>query len=229
MLIKVCGMREPENIKGLMQLDVDLMGMIFWPKSPRCVKNVHVNAGIVPDIAQKQVTQATNGAKAKGRTQLVGVFVDEMPQNVITYAYNYHLDYIQLHGQESPIYIDNLKRTLKPDILPEVKIIKAISIREADDVKRWREYQGHVDMLLFDTKTKSVGGSGQQFDWNILQDYDGSIPFLLSGGIGADDAESIKNFKHPMYVGIDINSRFETEPGVKDLKKIEKFIERLKN
>ena len=147
-LIKVCGMREPENIQQVTELGIDLMGFIFWPKSPRYVKSVTVKAGIVPNLPNSKVTR--NAKKVKR----VGVFVDEMPQTVITHAYNYRLDYIQLHGNESPIYIENLKRTLIPDILPDVKIIKALSIREADDVKRWREYGNVADLLLFDTKCK---------------------------------------------------------------------------
>lgn len=218
-LIKVCGMREPENIQAVKELGVDMIGMIFWPKSPRYVKSVTVKAGIIPNMANSKVARSTDKVKR------VGVFVDEMPQTVITHAYNYRLHYIQLHGNESPIYIDNLKRTLIPDILPDVKIIKALSIREADDVKRWRDYEGVADLLLFDTKCKCVGGSGEQFDWNVLDNYDGNIPFLLSGGIGPDDAERLKEFNHPKCIGIDLNSKFEDEPGVKNVEKLKKFIE----
>lgn len=213
--IKVCGMREPENIRALNALDVDMMGLIFYPKSPRYVRSIPVSAGIVPDRAASLL---------RPRAKLVGVFVNEMPQTVVTHAYNYRLDYIQLHGNETPTYIDNLKRTLIPDILPDVKIIKAISIREADDVKRWRQYEGHIDLLLFDTKCKTVGGSGEQFDWSVLSAYDGDIPFLLSGGIGPQDAESIKQFKHPMFAGIDVNSKFEDAPAHKDINKLQNFI-----
>jgi phosphoribosylanthranilate isomerase len=213
--IKVCGMREPENIRALNTLDVDMMGLIFYPKSPRYVRSIPVSAGIVPDRAASLL---------RPRAKLVGVFVNEMPQTVVTHAYNYRLDYIQLHGNETPTYIDNLKRTLISDILPDVKIIKAISIREADDVKRWRQYEGHIDLLLFDTKCKTVGGSGEQFDWSVLSTYDGDIPFLLSGGIGPQDAESIRQFKHPMFAGIDVNSKFEDAPAHKDIDKLQNFI-----
>ena len=208
-------MREPENIRALNALDVDMMGLIFYPKSPRYVRSIPVSAGIVPDRAASLL---------RPRAKLVGVFVNEMPQTVVTHAYNYRLDYIQLHGNETPTYIDNLKRTLIPDILPDVKIIKAISIREADDVKRWRQYEGHIDLLLFDTKCKTVGGSGEQFDWSVLSAYDGDIPFLLSGGIGPQDAESIRQFKHPMFAGIDVNSKFEDAPAHKDIDKLQNFI-----
>ena len=151
-----------------------------------------------------------------------------MPQNVVTHAYNYKLDYIQLHGNESPIYIDNLKNTLVPDILPNIKIIKALSINEEADILKWKTYEGHVDMFLFDTKSaQTVGGTGKHFDWSLINMYDGSIPFLLSGGIGPDDAEAIKSFKHPMCVGIDLNSRFEKTPGMKDVDKLKAFLKEL--
>ena len=220
-LIKVCGMCEPENIQAVKELGVNMIGLIFWPKSPRYVKSIQVKAGIIPNMANGKVTKSANKVKR------VGVFVDEMPQTVITHAYNYKLDYIQLHGNESATYIENLKRTLIPDILPDVKIIKALSIREADDVKRWREYEGVADLLLFDTKCKCVGGSGEQFDWSVLNQYDGNIPFLLSGGIGPDDTDRLKEFHHPMCKGIDLNSKFEDEPGIKNVEKLREFINKL--
>ncbi len=123
--------------------------------------------------------------------------------------------------------IDNLKRTLIPDISPNVKIIKAISVSRREDIERWRPYRGHVDMLLFDTKCKSVGGSGEHFDWSVLDSYDGDIPFLLSGGIGPEDAERVKHFRHSQFAGIDLNSRFETSPGVKDINLLKEFLKKL--
>lgn len=222
MLIKVCGMRDPENVTQVSQLDIDLMGFIFYPKSSRYVQQVPMHAGIIPDRADRNII-------SEKRCKYVGVFVDDMPQNIVTRVYNYHLDYVQLHGDESPVMIDNLKRTLIPDIVPDIKIIKALSIREADDVKRWRQYDGHVDMFLFDTQCKTYGGSGEQFDWSILDSYDGKIPFLLSGGIGPDDAERIKAFHHPQCVGIDLNSKFEISPALKDVEKLRDFIKNLNN
>lgn len=220
MKIKVCGMRDPENIHAVKELGIDFLGLIFWPKSSRYVKDITVRAGNIPDIPIELGMK--NGPERQPAT--VGVFVNEMPQTVVTHAYNYKLDYIQLHGEESPTYIDNLKRTLIPDIMPDVKVIKAISIREADDVKRWRQYKDHTDLILFDTKCDCVGGSGKQFDWSVLEGYDGDIPFLLSGGIGPEDAESVRRFSHPMCIGIDINSRFETAPAMKDISKLRTFI-----
>lgn len=236
MQIKVCGMREPQNLHDVMSLGVDYVGFIFWKKSPRYVSSVSVKAGIIPDQSslfdpkahKEEILKNLSNDGEKKDTKFVGVFVDEMPQNIVANAYNYNLDYIQLHGNETTTYIDNLRRTLVPDILPDVKIIKALSIKEADDVKRWREYEGHVDMFLFDTKCKCVGGSGEQFDWSVLSQYDGNIPFLLSGGIGPDDAERVKEFSHPMCIGIDLNSRFEISPALKDVDALKSFIEKVK-
>lgn len=218
-------MRDPDNIRAVTQLSPDYIGFIFWSQSPRYVRNIRVAAGTIPNMPRELFDDHT----AVPRPAVVGVFVNEMPQTLITHAHQYKLDYIQLHGNESPVYIDNLKRTLIPDILPDVKIIKALSIREANDVKRWREYEGHVDMLLFDTKCKCVGGSGQQFDWKVLDNYDGNIPFLLSGGISYDDAARVKNFNHPMCIGIDINSCFETAPALKDIPKLKSFIDTVRS
>lgn len=229
MLIKVCGMRDPENIHAVKELGIDYMGLIFWPKSPRYVGTIKVNAGIIPNRPYQLGTDSMPTGTSLKQPALVGVFVNEMPQTVLTCAYNYRLDYIQLHGNESTIYIDNLRRTLVPDILPNVKIIKALSIWEADDVKRWREYAGHVDLFLFDTKCESMGGSGKQFDWSVLNGYDGDTPFLLSGGIGPEDVERIKAFQHPKCIGIDINSRFETTPALKDIEKLRTFIQQIKD
>ncbi len=216
-------MRDAENIQQVIALGVNMIGLIFWPKSPRYVQSISTNAGIIPDLKNPVIKDISNPDAS-----YVGVFVDEMPQNVVTHAYNYKLDYIQLHGNESPIYIDNLRKTLVPDILPDVKIIKALSINEKSDVLKWKTYEGHVDMFLFDTKsTQTVGGTGKHFDWSLINMYDGNIPFLLSGGIGPDDAEAVKSFKHPMCVGIDLNSRFEKTPGMKDVDKLKAFLKAL--
>lgn len=215
-------MREPDNIRAICELGIDMMGFIFYPKSPRYVQSISTHAGIIPNMSDDKITGAITSPKR------VGVFVDEMPQTVITHAYNYQLDYLQLHGNETPTYIDNIRRTLIPDILPGIKFIKVLSIGCADDISQWKTYEGHVDMFLFDTRCKEYGGSGKKFDWNILQAYDGNIPFLLSGGITPDNAERIAEFHHPMFAGIDLNSGFEEEPGIKNTEKLKEFINNIK-
>ena len=214
-------MRDGENIRQVVELGVDWIGMIFWDKSPRNVTMIPTNAGIIPDRANGQ------WSKVNGQCKRVGVFVDEMAQNIVTRVFNYKLDIIQLHGHESPTLIRNLRLTLDPDIRPGIKIIKAISVETIDDIATYKDYSDCVDYFLFDTKCKTVGGSGEQFDWSILDAYDGKLPFLLSGGIGPDDAERVRAFHHPKCIGIDLNSRFETEPGIKDVDALRRFLSQL--
>ena len=211
-------MRDADNIRDISALGVDMIGLIFYPPSPRYVQQFSSGAGIIPDYAPDM-----------GKTPLrVGVFVDDMPQNIVTRVYNYKLDYIQLHGNEPRDTLENLRATIDPDIKPKIKIIKAISVSSAEDIKKYKEYVGAADLFLFDTKCKTVGGSGEQFDWQVLQAYDGDVPFLLSGGIGPDDAERVKNFHHPKCIGIDLNSKFEIEPALKDVEKLKQFLVKVK-
>lgn len=211
-------MRDADNIRDISALGVDMIGLIFYPPSPRYVQQFSSGAGIIPDYAPDM-----------GKTPLrVGVFVDDMPQNIVTRVYNYKLDYIQLHGNEPRETLENLRATIDPDIKPNIKIIKAISVSSAEDIKKYKEYVGAADLFLFDTKCKTVGGSGELFDWQVLQAYDGDVPFLLSGGIGPDDAERIKNFHHPKCIGIDLNSKFEIEPALKDVEKLKQFLVKVK-
>ena len=197
-MIKVCGMREAENIREVEALGIDLMGFIFWPKSSRFV--------------------AEPPAYLPTRCKRVGVFVDEDIETVKRNADEYALDYIQLHGHESPDYCAQLQG---------MHLIKAISVSGLDDIVAYKAYEGLVDYFLFDTKCPSVGGSGQQFDWTFLSAYDGDTPFLLSGGIGLNDAERVKSFHHPKCIGIDLNSRFELAPGLKDVAALRQFINEL--
>lgn len=211
-------MRDADNIRDISALGVDMIGLIFYPPSPRYVQQFSSGAGIIPDYAPDM-----------GKTPLrVGVFVDDMPQNIVTRVYNYKLDYIQLHGNEPRETLENLRATIDPDINPKIKIIKAISVSSAEDIKKYKEYVGAADLFLFDTKCKTVGGSGELFDWQVLQAYDGDVSFLLSGGIGPDDAERIKNFHHPKCIGIDLNSKFEIEPALKDVEKLKQFLVKVK-
>lgn len=224
-------MRDAQNIREVSQLGVDMIGMIFYPKSPRYVEMQSSHAGIIPDYAKEDIgasdfsgsssESVSTSSKSPAR---VGVFVDDMVQNIVTRVVNYHLDYVQLHGNEPREMCENLRSTLDPDIRPGIKIIKAISVSDASDIQKYKEYVGAVDLFLFDTKCKTVGGSGQQFDWQVLDQYDGEVPFLLSGGIGPEDASRLHAFHHPKCIGIDLNSRFEIEPGVKDVEKLKGFL-----
>jgi len=194
MVIKVCGMRDAENIREVESLGIDLMGFIFWPKSSRYVSE---RPAYLPNCKR------------------VGVFVNEDIEIVKRTAKDFGLNLIQLHGSESPEYVR---------LLREWKIIKAFNIATPDDLKQTSAYEGLADYFLFDTKGKSVGGNGEKFDWRVLDSYRGNTPFLLSGGIGPEDAELLIHWQHPQCIGFDINSRFEQEPGMKKVNKIKTFI-----
>ena len=194
MLIKVCGMRDAENIREVESLGIDLMGFIFWPKSSRYVSE---RPAYLPNCKR------------------VGVFVNEDIEIVKRTAKDFGLNLIQLHGSESPEYVR---------LLREWKIIKAFNIATPGDLKQTSAYEGLADYFLFDTKGKSVGGNGEKFDWRVLDSYRGNTPFLLSGGIGPEDAEFLSHWQHPQCIGFDINSRFEQEPGMKKVNKIKTFI-----
>ena len=205
MLVKVCGMREPGNVKQVAQLGVDMMGFIFYPKSPRYASHV-----VARSDADRNVCR-------------VGVFVNDSVSTMLDKIHSFSLNAVQLHGGESREVCEQLR-----EANGDIKIIKAISVSNAGDIQKYKEYVGAVDYFLFDTKCKTVGGSGQQFDWQVLDEYDGDVPFLLSGGIGPEDAFRIRTFHHSQCVGIDLNSRFEIEPGVKDVEKLNKFLNEIK-
>ena len=238
MKIKVCGMRDGKNIREVEALGVDYIGMIFWDGSPRNVTMVPTHAGIIPDRAPAPLSSpegdtlaCCQGRKAPsgavGGASFVGVFVDEMPQSIITRVVNFQLDVVQMHGHESPTVIRNLRATLDPDIRPGIQFWKAVSIASADDLTACEQYFNCVDAFVFDTRCDSVGGSGRQFDWQLLEAYHGPVPFLLSGGIGPDDAARVKAFHHPQCIGIDLNSRFETAPAVKVVGLLRSFLQQV--
>lgn len=217
-------MRDADNIRAVAALGIDFLGFIFYPKSPRYTPKAIPEAELIADTA----TTARHDDIEWRKPQRVGVFVDETPQTIITHIYNDQLDYVQLHGHELPEMIDHLKRTVIPDIRHSLKVIKAFSISKPDDLLQTKAYEGIADLFLFDTPTESYGGSGKKFDWQMLQAYDGHTPFLLSGGIGPEDIERIRTFEHPQCIGIDLNSRFETAPGIKDVEALRRFTEKLR-
>lgn len=230
MIVKVCGMRDADNIRAVCELGIGMVGFIFYPESPRYVRMISSSAGIIPDYSEERLRESVgknDEPTLSDNVKRVGVFVDDMPQNIVTRVYNYKLDYVQLHGDESVIACENLRRTIDPDIQPGIQIIKTISMSSADDLKKCEDYHGVVDLFLFDTACESKGGSGKTFDWDMLQSYQGSTPFLLSGGIGPDCLPQLKTFSHPQCVGIDLNSQFEVEPGVKDVEKLKAFLAEL--
>ena len=190
-------MRDAENIREVERLGIDMMGFICWPKSPRYVSEV-------PAYLPK--------------CERVGVFVNPTLDEIQKQTETFKFCYIQLHGNESPEFCQAVREKTS------CKVIKAISIHSEEDLALASQYEGFADLILFDTKCTTFGGSGKQFNWDILSDYRGSLPFLLSGGIGPEDAERLRQFQHDKCLGFDINSRFEIEPGIKDTEKIQTFI-----
>lgn len=202
MIVKVCGMREASNIREVDNLPtVDWMGFIFYPRSPR-----HV---------------ADKPCYLPQHSKRVGVFVNAENFYIDMQMKLFGLDMVQLHGQETPADIKELRSILPPD----TGIIKTIAISTPADLTQAYAYDGVADYLLFETKCSGYGGSGKQFDWSILQDYKGHTPFLLTGGISPDDAPQVRAFHHPLFAGIDLNSRFETAPAIKDAQSIKTFTE----
>ncbi|MBO4729967.1 MAG: phosphoribosylanthranilate isomerase [Bacteroidaceae bacterium] len=201
MVTKVCGMRLGQNIREIEALGVDWIGLIFYPPSPRYVATM-------PDYLPT-------------RAKRVGVFVDESTDSICQHITDFGLQMVQLHGNESPEQCVELKTAM-----PHIKVIKAFSIRNTESLTPTTQYEkcGAVDYFLFDTYCETRGGSGNTFDHSLLQHYHGHTPFLLSGGLSPEHAAEIKVFTHPMLVGYDLNSRFETAPAVKDPKLVEQFL-----
>lgn len=202
MIIKVCGMKNGENIRQVEALGIDFIGFIFYPRSPRFVDEL-------PDYLPEH-------------SKRVGVFVNADKGTVVTYADRFSLDYVQLHGNESPEYCNTLKRTI------DTGIIKAFPVACPHDLNVTGEYEGICDYFLFDTKTSQYGGSGNRFDWSILHQYRNKTPFLLSGGINPQSARTLKEFQHPQLAGYDLNSRFELSPGIKNTELLSQLLNRLK-
>lgn len=204
MIIKICGMKVPENIKQVAALQPDLMGFIFYPKSPRYVEPLDAETmTALPESIRK-----------------IGVFVNEDLERILTLTYKYKLDGVQLHGTENTTICRKLKEA-------GLLVLKAFPIADAYNFKVTGAYEGVCDYFLFDTKTATYGGSGQKFDWGILNEYKGETAFLLSGGIGADDADAILKINHPKMAGIDLNSKFEISAGLKNVELLKSFLTEL--
>ena len=198
MRLKVCGMRELENISALSELDPNYIGFIFWSESSRFVNKK------TPPLDKKIIK--------------TGVFVDATFDYILTKIKDHQLDAVQLHGQESCSYCNVIKDY-------GLKVIKSFSIKNTFDFNTLEDYENSCDYYLFDTKGKLPGGNGFAFDWKILNEYPSQKPFFLSGGIGVDNLNEIKKLvktKLPIHA-IDVNSKFETAPGNKNIELLKKF------
>lgn len=201
-IIKVCGMRDPFNIDELCSIRPGYIGFIFYPPSKRYVKDI--TDGQALSFIPKNIKRT-------------GVFVNTRIAEILKVKDEYGLSVAQLHGNESPEYCREVKSL-------DLEVFKAFAIEEGFDFKQLEAYKDICDFFLFDTKTEGHGGSGKKFGWDILKNYQMDKPFLLSGGIGPEDALAIKEINHKQLAGIDINSRFEDAPAVKNIAKIRKFL-----
>jgi len=195
--LKVCGMRDPENIAELVELEPDFIGFIFHEPSPRYCNRP-------PEIVI---------SKTIGKT---GVFVNKPEDYILRKKEDFQLDYIQLHGSETPEFCQKIQQVAGP-------VIKAFNLNDNFDFNRLEAYTSCCDFFLFDASGPNVGGNGITFDWKLLEKYHGTTPFLLSGGIDENMAVTIKQIDHPAFYGVDINSRFEIRTATKDINKIKNF------
>jgi phosphoribosylanthranilate isomerase len=204
MLLKVCGMREAKNISELIRIEPDYIGFIFYGKSKRFVANF-------PEV------------EIPSNVKKTGVFVNQSFTEVIKIVESYNLKAVQLHGNESPEYINKLRALL----IRKIEVFKAFSVDDDFDFSKTNPYQKICDYLLFDTKGENYGGNGVKFNWLVLDRYKGRTPFLLSGGISKVDAEEIKKISINAFAGVDINSGFEIEPAIKNIENIKEFKQNL--
>lgn len=227
--IKVCGMCDAQNISDAIFAGANIIGLSFCPNSVRYVKQLPTKTGIIPDICSLDCNKKVNLAQIikDKEIELCGVFADDMPQTIVSRVVNFNLDIVQLSGSESPVMIDNFRRTICTDIRPNIKIIKTIRVASKSDFKQCADYEGHVDYFLFDAKSNKADDDKKRFSWNLLNSYNGSTPFFLSGSIGEHDVKAIHSLKHSLCIGINVNSQFETAPALKDIVKLRGFINKL--
>jgi phosphoribosylanthranilate isomerase len=206
--IKVCGMRESQNILALAELQPDLMGFIFYSKSAR----------FTGEVLEKEILKSLPGS-----IQKTGVFVNESFEKVIAISKEYGLDFVQLHGKETVEFCEKLKKE-------SLKIIKVFSVDNLFEFTETINFEDFADYFLFDTKAEGgYGGHGKAFDWNILDKYEGNTPFLLAGGISLENLGDLDKIKNKHFVGIDVNSKFELSPANKDIEALKELFGKIKN
>ncbi len=207
MKIKVCGLRDPVNIHDVAGLGPDLLGFNFYSVSPRYCGEVLKPA----DLSGLPFSPGK-----------AGIFVNTFIDDIVAIFRRYNLDYVQLHGGETAAFCEQIS-------LSGIPVIKAFHVDEQFDFRQLKPYIPFTRSFLFDTPTVNYGGSGKRFNWELLKRYDLGHPFFLSGGIGPGDAEDLLAFNHPALAGVDVNSRFESEPGLKDPEILGAFIRKIKS
>jgi len=204
MKIKICGLRDEDNITAVAALAPDYMGFICYEPSPRYVKDIGV--GVLANLPSSMYKTA--------------VFVDESAEKINRLIDTLGFNAIQLHGSESPDFANSFR--------DKVTVFKAFGLNADFDFEQLNNYANNVDYFLFDTKTHMHGGSGKTFDWSMLDKYKLNVPFFLSGGLSLDNLAEVNTINHPQFYGVDLNSKFETSPGIKDIDKLKKAFNMLK-
>lgn len=234
MIVNITGLCKPENIREVCQLNVDWIGLNFCQTSPRYLAQVSSRGGFIPDYTSIRDERLSLGSpvdttvRQENKPLRVGLFCNEMPQTIVTRIYNFKLDFVQLEGDESPVMIENLRRTIEPDIRTGVKIIKTIHVSSAEDMKKGAEFEGVADYLLFKAPAQMDDVAEQPFDWDLIAHYEGKTPFLVAGAIGADSVEKLRDVRHPLFAGIEVGAKFETEPGMIDVPALNDFLKLVK-
>ncbi|RAJ89766.1 phosphoribosylanthranilate isomerase [Larkinella arboricola] len=206
MKVKVCGMRDSDNIRELLALAPDFMGFIFYDKSLRFVGD-ELDADLLKSFPRS--------------VKKVGVFVNASPDYILRSVKKYDLQYVQLHGNETPDFCRNLRNR-------GISIIKAFAVDESFNFSMINNYKPSCDFFLFDAKGDQAGGNGITFDWGLMNRYDNEKPFFISGGIDAETLDSLEKLKHLKLYGVDINSKVELSPGLKDTVLVKAVITGLK-
>jgi phosphoribosylanthranilate isomerase len=217
MKVKVCGLCAPDNIEEVLALGLDYVGFIFYKKSKRFVGKT------------KLAEWVTGNEGLFGKTKKVGIFVNAELDYILNAVHDYKLDYVQLHGDESPGYCRELKLLWSVSTLRKAHLIKAFSITPDFDFKDTYAYADSCPLFIFDTGGHAEkGGTGAKWDWTKIDEYEGLVPFLLSGGIGPEDAERVSALKHVQLQGVDLNSGFELKAGVKNAAELQRFLAKIK-
>ena len=204
--LKVCGLTKMDQIQELISMNIDFLGFIFYEKSPRFVLN---------HLSLEEISEINHQGK-------VGVFVNESIEKIAEITEKAKLNFIQLHGDEDENFIKDLRKNVKK----EVKLIKVFRVGETFNFQ-FSIFNSLVDYFLFDTDSKAFGGTGKTFDWQILNEIEISKPYFLSGGISLENIHQLSTINH-QPLALDINSKFETEPGSKDIEKIKNFTQIVK-
>ena len=206
MKIKICGLRDADNLREIAALNPDFIGFIFYDQSPRFVGDA------LDEDVVKELPRAI---------QKVGVFVNASPEFILRMVKKYDFQYVQLHGHETPDYCRSLRNR-------GISLIKAFRVDESFNFSMLNNYKPHSDFFLFDAKGEQPGGNGISFDWSMLSRYDNEKPFFISGGIGLHNLDQLKQLAGMKLYGVDVNSQVETSPGVKDIAKVKELIDRLR-